>query len=363
VGWNGAIVHYDGVAWSPMTSDTTFSLHDVWGSSGGDVFAVGTAGAILHYDGMAWSPMSSGTTEDLLGVWGSASTDVFAVGGYPIIVHYDGTAWTPMSSGTTELLEAVWGSASTDVFAVGHDGTILHYGGLELGLAKAVQPGTAVLPGEPITFTLTFSNPGMITATGVLITDVVPVEVTSLAFDSGWPVTRSGTVTYTWLLGDLPADGGGVITITGVVSSGLPPGHAFTNTAAITSAMADGNLGNNRDSVRLNIQAAPLAMDDHYTTTEDIPLAVAAPGVLGNDVDPNDDPLTAVLDSPPLNGTLALNPDGSFTYTPELGFLGVDGFTYHATDTISDSNVAAVTLTVQAPPRYLLYLPLVLKNQ
>ena len=96
-----------------------------------------------------------------------------------------------------------------------------------------------------------------------------------------------------------------------------------------------------------------LAMDDGYTTTEEIPLAVTAPGVLGNDQDPNGDPLAAVLDSPPLSGTLVLDPDGSFAYTPTLDFHGVDTFTYHATDTVSDSNLATVILTVtavNAPP-------------
>ena len=37
----------------------------MWGSSGGDVFAVGSDGTILHYDGTAWSAMGSGTTNDL----------------------------------------------------------------------------------------------------------------------------------------------------------------------------------------------------------------------------------------------------------------------------------------------------------
>jgi uncharacterized repeat protein (TIGR01451 family) len=230
-------------------------LSGIWGSSGSDVFAVGRAGTILHYDGADWSAMSSGTTEPLYGLWGSS--DVFAVGHRGTILHYDGAAWSPMSSGTTEWLYGVWGSAGTDVFAVGDDGTILHYGGLELGLVKAVQPGTTVLPGEPITFTLTFNNPGTITATGVVISDVVPVEVTGVAFHSSRPVTPSGTVSYTWLLGDLPPDGEGVITVTGVVSPGLPPGpgYVFTNTATITSAMVDGDLSNNRDSVRVIIRA------------------------------------------------------------------------------------------------------------
>ncbi len=234
----------------------------------------------------------------------------------------------------------------------------------DLALAKAVQPGTTVRPLEPITFTLAFSNTGAFTATGILITDAVPVEVTQVAFDSSRPVTPTDTVSYTWLLGDLLPGESGVITITGVVSPGLPAGYGFTNTATIAAAMGDCDPANNWDSVRISIlQAVPIAADDAYTTTEGVPLAVAAPGVLANDYDPNGDPLTAVLDGPPLSGTLVLNPDGSFTYTPTLDFSGVDIFTYHATDTISDSNVATVTLTVEPQPFHFVYLPLVMRKQ
>jgi hypothetical protein len=101
----------------------------VWGSSGNDVFSVGYDGTILHYDGAAWSPMSSGTGYALRGVWGSSGRDVFAVGNYGTILHYDGVAWSPMSSGTGNWLYSVWGSSGEDVFAVGNGGTILHYSG------------------------------------------------------------------------------------------------------------------------------------------------------------------------------------------------------------------------------------------
>jgi hypothetical protein len=48
----GTILHYDGSIWTPMTSGTTNGLGGVWGSSGSDVFAVGSGGTILHYDGI-----------------------------------------------------------------------------------------------------------------------------------------------------------------------------------------------------------------------------------------------------------------------------------------------------------------------
>jgi hypothetical protein len=49
VGSNGAILHYDGSAWSSMNSRTRRELSGVWGASGSDVYAVGEYGTILHY--------------------------------------------------------------------------------------------------------------------------------------------------------------------------------------------------------------------------------------------------------------------------------------------------------------------------
>ena len=70
-------------------------------------------------------------------------------------------------------------------------------------------------------------------------------------------------------------------------------------------------------------------------------------GVLGNDSDPNGDPLTAVLVSGPSNAaSFTLNADGTFTYTPTANFAGTDTFTYRANDGTSNSNLATVTLTV-----------------
>lgn len=96
---------------------------------------------------------------------------------------------------------------------------------------------------------------------------------------------------------------------------------------------------------------APTAVDDpNYSTPEDVTLTIAAPGVLGNDTDP--DPgttvLTATLSTGPSNGTVILNADGSFVYTPTANFNGPDTFTYQATDGLASSNTATVTVTVSA---------------
>ena len=93
---------------------------------------------------------------------------------------------------------------------------------------------------------------------------------------------------------------------------------------------------------------APTAADDAYSTAEDTTLTVTAPGVLGNDTDPDGDPLSAVLVSGPSHGSLTLNANGSFTYTPAADYNGSDSFTYRASDGTLDSNPATVTITVTA---------------
>ncbi|MEG4814975.1 choice-of-anchor Y domain-containing protein, partial [Microcoleus sp. K5-D4] len=67
----------------------------------------------------------------------------------------------------------------------------------------------------------------------------------------------------------------------------------------------------------------PLAQIDYYQTLHGQVLNVpVADGVLDNDSDLDDDVLTATKVTNPNNGTLGLNQDGSFTYTPNPGFFG-----------------------------------------
>jgi hypothetical protein len=73
-------------------------------------------------------------------------------------------------------------------------------------------------------------------------------------------------------------------------------------------------------------------------------------------LDANHDVLSAVLAASPLSGTLNPNADGSFTYTPPHGFVGVVPITYRANDGLADSNTATVTIMVSALK---LFLPLV----
>jgi VCBS repeat-containing protein len=91
---------------------------------------------------------------------------------------------------------------------------------------------------------------------------------------------------------------------------------------------------------------SPIASDDFFSISEDLDLMVSAPGVLENDSDLESDPLTAIKVSDPAHGSLTLNNDGSFTYSPDTNYVGPDSFTYKANDGQADSNVAVVTITI-----------------
>jgi hypothetical protein len=92
--------------------------------------------------------------------------------------------------------------------------------------------------------------------------------------------------------------------------------------------------------------SAPTTAGDSYTTGQDTPLDIGAPGVLGNDTDPDGDKLTVALASAPAHGRVTLNADGSFRYTPDTGASGSDSFSYTVSDGQGGWNVGTVSLTV-----------------
>jgi len=102
------------------------------------------------------------------------------------------------------------------------------------------------------------------------------------------------------------------------------------------------------DSVEITAtNRAPIAQGDAYSVAMGATLTLdAATGVLANDSDADGDALTAALVASVTHGSLSLNADGGFTYTPTAGYSGPDSFTYRANDGTADGNTATVVLTV-----------------
>jgi hypothetical protein len=93
----------------------------------------------------------------------------------------------------------------------------------------------------------------------------------------------------------------------------------------------------------------PVAVDDDFSTPEDVPLTIGAPGPLANDTDPDGDPLTMQVVTEPFGEFFdGGNPDGSFYYEPPFNYDSPVGFTYRISDGLRWSEPATVTISIPA---------------
>jgi outer membrane autotransporter protein len=120
----------------------------------------------------------------------------------------------------------------------------------------------------------------------------------------------------------------------------------FVGVDSFTYTITDGTTTSTATVTLVVGGEAPVSADDNYSTPKNTPLVVPASGVLGNDTDANGDTMTASVVTDPANGAVSIDPTGSFTYTPDVGFSGVDTFTYRARDSHLDGNIATVTINV-----------------
>jgi uncharacterized repeat protein (TIGR01451 family) len=122
-----------------------------------------------------------------------------------------------------------------------------------LSLAKSVTPNRAG-PGQQTIHRLTFHNAGPEIATGVIITDVMPISITITGVSSSIPITGIGASSnYIWKVANLPPGSHGVITLTGVVSTALDGGETLWSTAVITANEPDPYPQDNQVAVPLYI--------------------------------------------------------------------------------------------------------------
>jgi VCBS repeat-containing protein len=129
------------------------------------------------------------------------------------------------------------------------------------------------------------------------------------------------------------------------------PNPGYYGNDRFTYVATDGTGTSNTATVSIRVNAIPVATNDSgYTAIVGTPLTVSGGvlGVLGNDTDADDSTLTANLVSQPANGSLSLNPDGSFVYIPNANFQGTDTFTYTASDGQATSNTATVSISVRS---------------
>ncbi len=214
----------------------------------------------------------------------------------------------------------------------------------DIGLTKTVDNPTPA-EGETVTFTITLTNYGPDTATGIEVYDPMPPGLTL----TGQGVTLGGysSATNIWSIASLGPGGSGTLTLQADPDPGTG-GAILTNDAMLTAMNEfDPAPGNNSASADVMVQGPPVAQPDAASTPLGASVVV---DVLANDSDPNSniDPSSVTVTVAPPNGAIeGVNPaTGAITYRPNPAFSGNDTFTYQVCDTTLLCATATVTVTV-----------------
>src|SRR6056297_1844695 len=211
---------------------------------------------------------------------------------------------------------------------------------------------------DSFTYTVTDNQGGTDTATVTITVDAVnddPVANSDTAnTDFGTAVAITVLPNDTDVDGDTPSvldatDGAnGTTAVNGDGTITYTPNDDFSGTDTFTYTITDGNGGTDTGTVTVNVDEVndgPTAGDDTGAGDED---TVITGNVLGDDSDPDGGTLEVIGNTDPANGTVTVNPDGSYEYTPDENFNGTDSFTYTVTDNQGGTDTATVTITVDA---------------
>lgn len=232
------------------------------------------------------------------------------------------------------------------------------------GILYTPEPGFTGT--DTFTYTVDDGNGDTATAT-ITITVPEPTNTPPVAVNDAYSTDEDQTLTVPiadgLLVNDIDADGdllsarvetgpsNGTLTLNANGTFIYTPNADFEGVDTFTYIVNDGTEDSASpatvDVMVDSVNDAPVTVDDIYTVDEEQTLTASiAEGVLSNDIDAEGDALTATLVDDVQNGTLLLNGDGSFVYTPDADFTGTDSFTYVANDSTDDSAPATVTIDV-----------------
>jgi VCBS repeat-containing protein len=236
------------------------------------------------------------------------------------------------AAGTNSLSQTIiaWTSASVDILQPA------------IAINKTAEPVEAH-EGDIITYTYTVTNPGNVPLSNVSVTDD---KIGDANYQSG---DTNGD-------GKLDIDETWVFTATYDVTDEDPGRLVNTATVSGTDALSCSVESEATASVAItHVNHLPVAVNDSYTTDEDTTITVVAPGVLGNDYDPDGDTLnvTAVNTSGTVGNVTAWGADGSFSYDPNgqfeylpAGSSTTDSFTYTVSDGKGGTDNATVSINI-----------------
>lgn len=270
----------------------------------------------------------------------------------------------PLNSFDGNIFGGTWNMFVRD-HVIGENGTLIEWCllpdvDLPILVAEKSVDQFYPSPGKLVTYTIGITNFGTYTATNVVISDTLPDGLTFVGPVEVTPPQPSAQLAESEA--DLPVLASGLVleplaslnlTFPVMLSTEFTAGTIITNVASITSTEVSVPV---TAEAFFAVNSPPTASPDTYQTQEDETLVVSSSlGVLVNDIDLEGTPLSTSIDVAPINGTLLLNQDGSFEYTPSTDFNGTDTFSYVIFDG-GLTDTTSVTITVQAvndPPNFI----------
>ena len=217
--------------------------------------------------------------------------------------------WTPASAGTYPIFDRTPHLTTT---GDGPGGMIVN---LAVGGTVSARDNTY---GARYDKTLTVAAPGVLGNDSATLGAVLGTGPSCM---TGFTLNADGSFVYTFDVALCPA---------------YPTSDSFTYS----------QTGSNVATVTINLSAnaAPVATDGEATTDEDTPVAISLQAT-----DPNSDPLTFAIGTPPANGTLSGTPP-NLTYTPLANYKGADSFTFTATEAGGGLTSAPATVNITVAP-------------
>jgi hypothetical protein len=158
------------------------------------------------------------------------------------------------------------------------------------------------------------------------------------------PTKGAGGVKFAWRLSDRDA------AVSGAKPDPVPMPNAGNVVVTLNVQDANGESDKTPEQRTVNVTTTPTVGNaESYAVQAGDSLTVAAPGVLANDTGTGK--LSATLAANATQGALTLNPNGGFSYTPNVGYAGPDSFTYTASNGVLTSEPVVVGIAVNpAPP-------------
>ena len=185
--------------------------------------------------------------------------------------------------------------------------------------------------------------------------NVTPGYDSPVAFNDSTNTPQNVSIAIAVLDNDYNPDGTPLVITDTATTNGIvvirgsdvmfPPATNFHGKTAFSYTISDGTSFSSANVI-VTVDTPPAANGDVYTTAEEVPLLVPAPGILANDTDVDGDAFVPLLVTGVSHGTLTLNANGGFNYRPNTNYNGSDSFTYRLGNSFATGNVATVAINV-----------------